>query len=102
MKTDSKPQVSDKTLLLIERLKTERNKKLDSIKTSINYDSAVSLRFKYNELVQEKRQLLLPVVCKKLLLCFQELDSMLNFFKVKKKTPYFTEISSNLLQLKKR
>ena len=100
MKTDLKPQISDKTFQIIERLKAERNKKLDSIKTSINTDSAVSLRFKYNELLQ--RELLLPVSCKKLMLCFQELDSMLNFFKIKKKVPYFSEITSSLQQLKKR
>ena len=88
--------------MLLEKLKEDRKNKFDNNKTKINEDSAISLRFKYNEFIQEKRELILPVVFKKLLLYFNELDSMVNFFKLKKKTPYFKDICSQLNISKKK
>lgn len=99
---ETNPEVSTKTLLLLEKLKEDRKNKFDNNKTKINEDSAISLRFKYNEFIQEKRELILPVVFKKLLLYFNELDSMVNFFKLKKKTPYFKDICSQLNISKKK
>ncbi len=60
--------------------------------------SSFSLKFKYEELVKQERELLLPPSFKKLYLSFEKLDSTLNFFKMSKsiKIPFFTEIQSSI------
>jgi len=96
------PELSEKTLKMITELREGRqnNFKKPDIKPKERDRSAssFSLKFKYEELVKEERELILPTSYKKLLVKFAQLDQTLNFFKISKsiKVPSFPEIKRSI------
>ena len=106
-------EISTKTQMIINKLKEEKrennfkrdcNKVKDSKDPSSNSkrnksESSFSLKFKYEDLIKEERELNLPVKYKYLLNQFSQLDQTLNFFKLnnkQKKMPNFEEIKSSI------
>ena len=79
---------------------TDDNKfKREETKERNRSESSFSLKFKYEELIKDERELLLPPSYKQLLLSFNELDQTLNFFKMSSKTtkiPIFEDIKSSI------
>lgn len=97
-------ELTGKTLDTLNRLKNERKNKFDRlpVKEKIRSESIFSLKFRYEELIQEQRQLPLPPSYKNLINLFADLDTTLNFFKIKRKIPKFDEILKSIEMTKKR
>lgn len=97
------PELSATTLKMLEELKEnkrENNFKRPDIKLKERdrSQSSFSLKFKYEELVKDERELPLPTAYKKLFVKFTQLDQTLNFFKISKsnKVPSFPEIKRSI------
>jgi len=100
------PTLSSETLKVINELKQSKKEQRENnfkrtqskLLERDRSQSSFSLKFKYEELVKEERELLLPPSYKKLLLSFEKLDSTLNFFKMSKsmKISSFSEIKSSI------
>ena len=95
------PTISQNTINVINQLKEERKNKFkrEETKERNRSESSFSLKFKYEELIKDERELLLPPSYKQLLLSFNELDQTLNFFKMSSKTtkiPIFEDIKSSI------
>ena len=99
-----KKELSGKTLEILNKLRSERKNKFERspIRERERSESIYSLKFRFEELIQEKRKLPLPPTYKTLINVVSDLDSMINFFKLKKKIPRFEMIRNNMeMTLKK-
>ena len=99
-----KKELSGKTLDILNRLKSERKNKFERspIREREKSQSVFSLKFRFEELIQEKRQLILPPTFKNLINLFSDLESTINHYKLKKKRPILNEIQSNIEMTFKR
>jgi len=102
--TPEKKELSGKTLEILNKLRNERKNKFDRSPTRERErsESIYSLKFRFEELIQEKRKLPLPPTYKTLINVVSDLDSMINFFKLKKKIPRFEMIRNNMEMTLKR
>lgn len=89
-KTSTKPstfKISQRTLDVINKLKIERQNRFNrenSVSTVKSVESSFSLRFKYEDLIKEQRELPLPLKYKALLNIFIELDNIIDATKTLK------------------
>lgn len=98
------PYISDKTLSIINKLKAENrqnkfNRLVDSSKERNKSDSSFSLKFKYEDLIKEERELILPPSYKHLFNSYTYLDQTLNFFKISNKSiriPRLEDLKSSI------
>lgn len=101
----SKPQelkLSLRTLEEINKIKSERQERQNKFQREVQEqsertrsESSFSLKFKYEELIKEERELVLPPHYKALYNSFTELDHTLNFFKLstrKQRVPVFEDL----------
>jgi len=102
--TPEKKELSGKTLEILNKLRSERKNKFDRspLRERERSESIYSLKFRFEELIQEKRKLPLPPTYKTLINVVSDLDSMINFFKLKKKIPRFEMIRNNMEMTLKR
>lgn len=83
------PELSSKAKEIIEKLKEERKnrflreKEKDKNRQLTRSESSFSLRFKYEELIQKRRELPLPPKYKSLFNSFVALDQVINLNKIK-------------------
>lgn len=101
------PVLSSKTLKILNELKTERKNRFnrESTKERVRSESSFSIKFKYEDLLKEERELILPPHYKALLNSFTYLDHTLNFFKLgskKQKIPTFEEVKKSIESIYKR
>ncbi len=88
----------------ISKLKTERQERLnrfkrDELNQRNRSESSFSLRFKYEELIKEDRELLIPPHYKVLYSAFCNLDHTLNLYKVtgrQNRVPIFEDIKTTI------
>jgi len=97
------PILSENALKVIRELKQEQRennfkRNLIKHKERDRSESSFSLKFKYEELIKEERELLLPTSYKRLFVAFEHLDKTLNYFKMSKSTkiPSFCEIKKSI------
>ena len=108
-KKDEEPKLSDKTLNIIEKLKQKRKNRFEreennSHKFSCSENSHSTLKFKYEELVKENRELPLPISYKKLFNSFNSLETCINFNKLKSSSVLntFSNIKTNIESTSKK
>jgi len=103
--TPNKPaelKLSQRTLDVINQLKSERKNRFERESVTqerVRSESSFSLKFKYEDLVKEERELILPPHYKKLLQSFTELDLVLNFNKLgnrRNSVPVFEELKQSI------
>lgn len=94
-------KLSQKTMEVIQQLKTERKNRFNREPTveRLRSESSFSMRFKYEDLLKEERELILPPSYKSLYNSFSELDNTLNIFKLgnrKHRIPVLEDIKSSI------
>lgn len=99
-----KGEISSKTLELINQMKTERKNRFlrEPLNSEIRKrsESSFSMRFKYEELTNDERTLILPAKYKSIYNSFCELDDTLNAYKIgrnRNKLITFDELSRSIV-----
>jgi hypothetical protein len=95
-------KLSSRTLEIMESLKKERHERInrfqrESVKERARSDSSFSLRFKYEDLLKEDRELIIPPHYKALVNMQNYLDNTINAFKLRKdRIPFIEEIKTSI------
>ncbi len=90
-------KISQKTLDIMKKLKNDQNDRMnrflrDTERDSVRNESSFSLKFKYEDLLKEHRELIIPPHYKLLLNMQNYLDHTINAFKLKSKKPLLDEL----------
>jgi len=95
-------KLSQRTIDAVNQIKTERKNNFErniQKKERVRSESSFSLKYRYEDLLKEERELILPPHYKKLLQSFTELDLILNHYKMstkKSSVPVFEEIQHSI------
>jgi hypothetical protein len=95
-------KLSQRTIDAVNQLKSERKNNFErnsQKKERVRSESSFSLKYKYEDLIKEERELILPPHYKKLLQSFTELDLIMNHYKMSSRrnaVPVFEDIQQSI------